>query len=62
GYGGSTAAPIARKIFDTWLLGKMPESEQDPRDIGLPAPVVVGLPSGARSAPPLPAAPATSAR
>lgn len=25
GYGGSTAAPIARKIFDAWLLGKMPE-------------------------------------
>ncbi len=28
GYGASTAAPIARKIFDAWLLGKMPE--QDP--------------------------------
>ncbi|MBX9400372.1 penicillin-binding protein 2 [Lysobacter sp. BMK333-48F3] len=27
GYGGSTAAPIARKIFDAWLLGKMPETE-----------------------------------
>jgi penicillin-binding protein 2 len=27
GYGGSTAAPIARKIFDAWLLGKMPEPE-----------------------------------
>ena len=25
GYGGTTAAPIARKIFDAWLLGKMPE-------------------------------------
>jgi len=25
GYGASTAAPIARKIFDAWLLGKMPE-------------------------------------
>ena len=24
GYGASTAAPIARKIFDAWLLGKMP--------------------------------------
>jgi len=24
GYGTSTAAPIARKIFDAWLLGKMP--------------------------------------
>lgn len=25
GYGGHTAAPIARKVFDAWLLGKMPE-------------------------------------
>ncbi|MGH8026092.1 MAG: penicillin-binding transpeptidase domain-containing protein, partial [Pseudoxanthomonas sp.] len=25
GYGASTAAPIARKILDAWLLGKMPE-------------------------------------
>lgn len=24
GYGSSTAAPIARKVFDAWLLGKMP--------------------------------------
>ncbi|GAB2503457.1 penicillin-binding protein 2 [Lysobacter humi (ex Lee et al. 2017)] len=28
GYGGSTAAPIARKVFDAWLLGKMPEPEE----------------------------------
>ena len=27
GYGASTAAPIARKIFDAWLLGKMPEPD-----------------------------------
>jgi penicillin-binding protein 2 len=27
GYGGTTAAPIARKIFDAWLLGKLPEPE-----------------------------------
>ncbi|MGY0612805.1 penicillin-binding protein 2 [Luteimonas sp. A501] len=25
GYGGATAAPIARKIFDAWLLGEVPE-------------------------------------
>ena len=25
GYGGSAAAPIARKIFDAWLLGVMPQ-------------------------------------
>ena len=29
GYGGSSAAPIARKVFDAWLLGKMPEPEVD---------------------------------
>lgn len=28
GYGGSAAAPIARKIFDAWLLGKMPDGLQ----------------------------------
>lgn len=27
GYGASTAGPIARKIFDAWLLGKMPEPD-----------------------------------
>lgn len=25
GYGGSAAAPIARAVFDAWLLGRMPE-------------------------------------
>jgi penicillin-binding protein 2 len=25
GYGGTTAAPIARRIFDAWLLGTVPE-------------------------------------
>ena len=29
GYGGRSAAPIARKVFDAWLLGKMPEPEVD---------------------------------
>jgi len=28
GYGGSAAAPIARKIFDAWLLGVMPEQPE----------------------------------
>ena len=27
GYGGAAAAPIARKVFDAWLLGKMPETD-----------------------------------
>lgn len=29
GYGGTTAAPIARKIFDAWLTGKMPEPDPE---------------------------------
>ena len=29
GHGGSTAAPIARKVFDYYLLGKEPEPEPD---------------------------------
>ncbi|MGH8032498.1 MAG: penicillin-binding protein 2 [Luteimonas sp.] len=39
GYGGTTAAPIARKVFDAWLLGKLPEGPGQPglgtRDSGL---------------------------
>jgi penicillin-binding protein 2 len=27
GYGADSAAPIARKVFDAWLLGKMPAAE-----------------------------------
>lgn len=34
GYGGSTAGPMARKIFDAYLLGKMPEKEEEE---GVPA-------------------------
>ena len=53
GYGGTTAAPIVRKIFDAWLLGKMPEAL--PSNIssrpGAPA-VATGQP-----APPSPAIP-----
>jgi penicillin-binding protein 2 len=26
GFGADSAAPIARKVFDAWLLGKMPEA------------------------------------
>jgi penicillin-binding protein 2 len=29
GYGGTTAAPIARKLFDAWLLGKFAEPDPD---------------------------------
>ena len=28
GYGGSAAAPIARKVFDAWLLGELPDGLQ----------------------------------
>lgn len=31
GFGGTAAAPIARKVFDAWLLGKVPESEEGVR-------------------------------
>ncbi len=43
GYGGSAAAPIARKVFDAWLLGKMPDglepldSERGTTAIGITA-------------------------
>ncbi len=42
GYGGSAAAPIARKVFDAWLLGAEPET-------GGPAPA----PAQASSSPPV---------
>jgi len=28
GHGGSTAAPIAREVFDYYLLGKLPDKRQ----------------------------------
>ena len=37
GYGGSTAAPIARKVFDAWILGLQPEAHPDAIRVG-PAP------------------------
>ena len=42
GYGGSTAAPIARKIFDAHLLGKIPEGMEVEGDDAVSAPVMVG--------------------
>lgn len=32
GYGADSAAPIARKVFDAWLLGKMPETDAHGND------------------------------
>lgn len=46
GYGGTTAAPIARKIFDAWLHGTMPEMDIDPLT-GAPAAVVAAGPGAA---------------
>jgi penicillin-binding protein 2 len=31
GFGAATAGPIARKVFDAWLLGKMPELPELPK-------------------------------
>jgi len=45
GYGGATAAPIARKVFDAWLVGTMPETETDLLDSTLSAPIMVGVPA-----------------
>ncbi|RXR04214.1 penicillin-binding protein 2 [Pseudoxanthomonas composti] len=53
GYGGSTAGPIARKLLDAYLLGKMPEGMDAVPDDTV---VSVGL-----AAAPKPAAPATPA-
>jgi penicillin-binding protein 2 len=49
GYGGSAAAPIARAVFDAWLLGKLPEG-LEPLD-GTPAdPLEAAAPDGAEVA------------
>jgi penicillin-binding protein 2 len=59
GHGGSTAAPVARKVIDYWLLGKLPTvyapvepgaapQEEEAEDAGLAdetvSPVVEGVP------------------
>ncbi|SEK52833.1 peptidoglycan glycosyltransferase [Pseudoxanthomonas sp. GM95] len=33
GFGTSSAAPIARKIFDAWLLGKMPGTDENGTEV-----------------------------
>jgi penicillin-binding protein 2 len=38
GYGGSTAAPIARRIFDAWLLGTSPAVAAEGGDAEVPDP------------------------
>jgi penicillin-binding protein 2 len=52
GYGASTAAPIARTMFDAWLLGKMPEEPEDAEkpDIANGASGVVSIAGGGSAA------------
>jgi penicillin-binding protein 2 len=66
GYGASTAAPIARKVFDAYLLGKMPDGTRldamDPDgtqrvQVGVPQPAPVNAPV---ASPPASNAPASS--
>ncbi|HEV8694139.1 MAG TPA: penicillin-binding protein 2, partial [Lysobacter sp.] len=54
GFGASSAGPIARKVFDAWLLGKMPEPEpiENPRR-PLPVAVVPTAPMADAAAAPL---------
>jgi penicillin-binding protein 2 len=62
GYGGSTAAPIARKVFDAWLLGRMPEAHPDAlRSPQGGATLEWPLPGMDEDGKPLPAAAAASA-
>lgn len=51
GYGASTAAPIARKIFDAWLLGKMPEPDPKVLADALAANPFANVSSASASAP-----------
>jgi len=61
GYGASTAAPIARAIFDAWLLGKLPEG-LEPIDGPPPAtPCAPEDPACAAAPPVTPAATADTA-
>lgn len=52
GFGGTTAAPIARKIFDAWLLGKMPEPDPDAIPVA-PSATPPAMPTVATSAAPV---------
>ena len=54
GYGASTAAPIARKILDAWIDGKLPEGveAETARDASIPASQQPAMPAPSASAPP----------
>ena len=48
GHGGSTAAPVARKVIDYWLLGKLPTiyAPEEPADAALPDEIEDSGPAG----------------
>ncbi|MES2858845.1 MAG: penicillin-binding protein 2 [Pseudomonadota bacterium] len=54
GYGASSAAPVARKVLDAWLLGKMPEPAPASATGAVPAiaPGTDAAPANAAPAPP----------
>lgn len=60
GYGGSTAAPIAKAIFDAWLLGKLPAG-LEPIDGPAPAPACAPDDATCLQAQPVPATGASTA-
>ena len=53
GYGSSTAAPIARKVFDAWLLGKPAAPVQAAADDPAAAPPLFGNVAGSPDAAPV---------
>ena len=57
GYGGSTAAPIARKIFDAYLLGIMPEPPVPAAESATPGAAAPSASAAPTSVPPAPATP-----
>lgn len=64
GYGASSAAPIARKVLDAWLLGKYPEAAAAESDEAAAKPDfsnVRGVPDATPVAPTAPTAPAPDA-
>ncbi len=58
GYGGSTAGPMARKIFDAYLLGKMPEKEGEDVVPATAPPATTAAPAVTPPANPSPSLPA----
>ena len=57
GYGASSAAPVARKVLDAWLLGKMPVPAPAQADAGDPA-VAASADADPQAVPPVATEPA----